>query len=171
MVICGGLIGSIYVLLGDHKVTFVWTSYFLLNKWLFFHMCNNTLTSLFSHCSPKEVSVSPIVCCCCGEVIFLDEFHLLYSLFHGRHAVNAQKGSSLSQDQQLKLQRDQKWHHYVVSLMILEQNKLFSVILSLSKNDLSSSFCFPFSLRSLHGINDSSQDLFSSLFLVHYEYI
>ena len=173
MIICGGQIGSIYVLLRDHKVTFVWMGYFLLNKWLFFHMCHKTKTLLFfpllsrrSFCLSRHLlllwwsyfswQVPPTHCEPEG-------------LFHCRSAVNAQKGSFLSPDQQLKLQRDQKWHHHVVSLMILE-NRPFSVLL-LSVPKLCIFFSsFPSSHLSLNGITVSfSGHLFSSLLSVRYE--
>lgn len=71
--VCGGLVAHVYVLLGDHKSPCVWTSSFLLNKWLFFRVFNNTSLFSFSLCSPKEVPVSPVICCCGSEVIFLHE--------------------------------------------------------------------------------------------------
>lgn len=78
------------------------------------------------------------------------------------------KGSFLSQDQQLKWQRDQKWHHRVVSLMILE-NRLLSVILFMSQNDASFSLLSPSLTPPWMASWIPSQDLFSSLAPGRYE--
>lgn len=163
MRICGGQIGSIYALLRDHKARSVWMGYFLLNKWLFFHLCHDTYTPLFSLCPPREVSVSPIICCCCGEVIFLDECHLLAANLKvfSTTAVSAQREApyrKISHSDDSVIRSDIT----VVSLVILE-NRLFSVMLFTSQDDTSPSLPPPPSPHLSREIMDPfSGSLFSS---------
>lgn len=93
--VCGGLMGHVYVLLRDHKSTCVWTSSFLLNKWLLFHVFNNTSLFLFSLILSQRSIGLPrhLLLWQWGYFSWwvAPTHSQLEGLFHCRQAVNAQK--------------------------------------------------------------------------------